>query len=99
MSVNYGSNKIGKINVGSSAIGKVYQGSTLVFQSGLGMPVYGAKFYLQDLEFPTFLFASSIDKICKILYNYYGEISRRKHVNSRKKKKYTLLFPVKSILL
>jgi hypothetical protein len=65
MSVNYGSSKIGKINVGSSAIGKVYQGSTLVFQSGLGMPVYGAKFYIQDLEVPTFLFGEwSSNAIC-----------------------------------
>jgi len=65
MSIYLGSSKIGKINVGSSDIGKVYQGSTLVFQSGLGMPVYGAKFYIQDLEVPTFLFGEwSSNAIC-----------------------------------
>jgi hypothetical protein len=40
MSINLGSNKIGKINVGSSSIGKVYKGSELVYQSQKSLYCY-----------------------------------------------------------
>ena len=40
MSINLGSNKIGKINVGSEAISKVYKGSELVYQSQKSLPLY-----------------------------------------------------------
>jgi hypothetical protein len=40
MSINLGSNKIGKINVGSEAISKVYKGSELVYQSQKSLRMY-----------------------------------------------------------
>ena len=62
MPIDVGTNKIGKINVGSSVIGKVYKGSELVYQNGLGMPVYGEKYVMQtnsgNLELHSYLFGS-----------------------------------------
>ena len=56
MSINFGSNKMGKIYVGGTSIGKVYRGSELVYQSGLGIPAFGAKYNLGSLECYIFLF-------------------------------------------
>ena len=40
MSINFGSNKIGKIYVGDTSIGKVYLGSELVYQKAAGLKLY-----------------------------------------------------------